>query len=180
MNDKTVASSSGLIYRPCVGLVIVNQAGLVWIGRRPDATGSPEGGGSWWQMPQGGIDPGETPEQAAKRELFEETGITRATIIGESPDWFTYDLPPHLHGKVWGGKYRGQRQKWFLMRFDGTDAEVNITPEHGEVEFDMWRWSSLDEAVELIVPFKRAVYEQVAAVFAPKIASYERTSQANS
>jgi putative (di)nucleoside polyphosphate hydrolase len=168
--NKTKAPTGGLIYRPCVGLVIINRQSQVWIGRRPNAQGSPEGAGSWWQMPQGGIDPGETPEQAATRELFEETGIRSASIIAEAPHWFTYDLPPHLHGKVWGGKYRGQRQKWFLMRFDGEDAEVNITPEHGEVEFDQWRWSTLDEAVALIVPFKREVYVQVAEVFAPIIA----------
>jgi putative (di)nucleoside polyphosphate hydrolase len=168
--------AADLIYRPCVGLVIINRERQVWIGRRPNANDSPEGTGTWWQMPQGGIDPGETPEQAAKRELFEETGITSATIIGESQDWLTYDLPTHLQGKVWGGIYRGQRQKWFLMRFDGDDAEVNITPEHGEVEFDLWRWSTLDEAVALIVPFKRQVYEQVAAVFGGMISGIRLNS----
>ncbi len=150
--------------------MVINRAGQVWIGRRPDVNDSPEGSGSWWQMPQGGIDPGEAPEQAAARELWEETGITDASILAQSPDWYTYDLPAHLQGKVWGGLYRGQRQKWFLMRFDGTDDAVNITPDDADkIEFDKWRWADLSEVVDLIVPFKREVYTRVVEDFAPLV-----------
>ncbi len=179
MNSSSHQSGSapptGLIYRPCVGLMVINTVGQVWIGRRPNVSDSPEGGGSWWQMPQGGIDPGETPIEAAKRELWEETGITQAHILAESPDWYTYDLPAYLHGKVWGGKYRGQRQKWFLLRFDGADSEVNITPDDAEkVEFDLWRWADLSEVVGLIVPFKRQVYTQVVDGFAPIVGQHAK------
>jgi len=168
--DHEAKSGSGLIYRPCVGLMVINPNGRVWVGRRPDANDSPEGAGSWWQMPQGGIDPGETPLEAAHRELWEETGITKAAILAESPEWYTYDLPSYLHGKVWGGKYRGQRQKWFLMRFDGGDHEVNITPDDADkIEFDQWRWADIGEVVGLIVPFKREVYAQVVEAFTPLV-----------
>jgi putative (di)nucleoside polyphosphate hydrolase len=172
---------AGLIYRPCVGLMVINASGQVWIGRRPNVNDSPEGAGSWWQMPQGGIDPGETPEQAAIRELWEETGITKATIVAEAPGWYTYDLPSYLHGKVWGGRYRGQRQKWFLMRFDGADHEVNITPGDAEkIEFDLWRWADMGEVVDLIVPFKREVYAQVVDAFAPIVHSHAVAQKATS
>ena len=174
------ASPAGLIYRPCVGLMVINPAGQVWIGRRPNVNDSPEGAGSWWQMPQGGIDPGETPGEAARRELWEETGITKATVLAEAPDWYTYDLPAYLHGKVWGGRYRGQRQKWFLMRFDGPESEVNITPDDAEkVEFDMWRWADIGEVVDLIVPFKREVYSQVVEAFAPLVAQQAQSPRAS-
>ena len=169
--DPRTCPAPGLIYRPCVGLMVINPSGKVWTGHRPNLNDSPEGAGSWWQMPQGGIDPGETPIEAARRELWEETGITKATILAESPDWFTYDLPTHLQGKVWGGRYRGQRQKWFLMRFDGADHEVNITPDDADkIEFDQWRWADLSDVVDLIVPFKRQVYAQVVGAFAPLVA----------
>ena len=174
------SSPAGLIYRPCVGLMVINPAGQVWIGRRPNVNDSPEGAGSWWQMPQGGIDPGETPGEAARRELWEETGITKATVLAEAPDWYTYDLPAYLHGKVWGGRYRGQRQKWFLMRFDGAESEVNITPDDAEkVEFDMWRWADIGEVVNLIVPFKREVYSQVVEAFAPLVAQQAQSPRAS-
>ena len=168
--DNENAVPEGLIYRPCVGLMVINGHGQVWIGRRPNVSDSPEGAGSWWQMPQGGIDPGESPETAALRELWEETGIKQAHIIGEAPDWYTYDLPDYLWGKVWGGRYRGQRQKWFLLRFDGSDSDVNITPDDADkVEFDLWRWAGIGEVVDLIVPFKREVYAQVVAAFEPRV-----------
>jgi putative (di)nucleoside polyphosphate hydrolase len=159
--------AASLPYRPCVGIMVLNRSGQVWIGRRHDAPGEAEGPGAWWQMPQGGIDEGEDAVQAARRELFEETGIRSVETIAESPRWYTYDLPPELAHKAWGGRYRGQRQKWFAMRFTGTDAEVAIArPPGHQVEFEAWRWAGMDELLGLIVPFKRGVYEQVLADFA--------------
>lgn len=155
-------------YRPCVGIMVLNRDGLVWIGRRPDAADSPEGAGTWWQMPQGGIDEGESPRQAALRELHEETGIRSVEIIAETPDWLTYDLPASLQGKVWGGGYRGQKQRWFAMRFLGREDEINITPEdEDKIEFDRWRWVPIGELADLIVPFKREVYRAVVTAFTP-------------
>lgn len=149
---------TSLPYRKGVGLMLFNQAGLVWVGRRVDEPGEA------WQMPQGGIDEGETPEQAALRELQEEIGTGSAVIVGESRDWLTYDLPPELVGLVWKGRYRGQKQKWFALRFTGSDGEISIETEHPE--FAEWRWVEFDRLVELIVPFKRDLYAQVTAEFA--------------
>ncbi len=157
-----------LAYRPCVGIMIVNRAGLVWIGRRADAPGEPEGPGSWWQMPQGGIDPDEDPRKAALREVREETGLSSVEVVAEHPDWLRYDLPAGITGTAWSGRWRGQRQKWFLARFLGEDTEVNLIPAPGhQVEFDAWRWAPIEELPGLIVPFKRAVYVDVIAKFAP-------------
>lgn len=155
---------SALPYRPCVGIMVINAAGLIWVGRR---AGTPnEGAGGWWQMPQGGIDEGEDPAVAARRELREETGIISADIIGESRDWYTYDLPPDLLGKAWGGRFRGQRQKWFAVRFRGVDSEIDITAQPGhEAEFEAWRWIAPGDLTDMIVPFKRAVYRQVVRDF---------------
>jgi putative (di)nucleoside polyphosphate hydrolase len=158
--------SSLSAYRPCVGIMVLNRAGLVWIGRRHDAPGEPEGPGAWWQMPQGGIDADEDPARAALRELEEETGIRSVDIIAESSAWYTYDLPENLRPKAWGGRYRGQRQKWFAVRFHGGDDEVALVRPGHPAEFDAWRWAGVDELVDLIVPFKRAVYEQVVREFA--------------
>ncbi|HMA50143.1 MAG TPA: RNA pyrophosphohydrolase [Magnetospirillaceae bacterium] len=148
---------STLPYRLGVGLVLFNAEGLVWAGRRLDQKIEA------WQMPQGGIDEGETPEQAALRELEEEIGTGKAEIIAESKDWLTYELPPELVGVAWKGRYRGQKQKWFALRFTGEDADIRIDTEHPE--FEDWRWVDFDQLVELIVPFKRALYEQITAEF---------------
>lgn len=159
---------SKLPYRPCVGLMVLNREGKVWIGRRPDAKGSPEGAGSWWQMPQGGIDEGEAPRTAALRELREETGMRSVEIIAEHPEWVRYDLPAPLIGKTWGGRYRGQKQKWFLMRLLADDSEIDITAQdEAEAEFDLWRWVEPGCLVDLIVPFKRDVYVEVVRAFTP-------------
>jgi putative (di)nucleoside polyphosphate hydrolase len=154
-------------YRPCVGIMVLNRAGEVWLGRRHDAPAEPEGPGAWWQMPQGGIDESEDPAAAALRELYEETGIRSVRIIGESPAWYTYDLPAQLRPNAWGGRYRGQTQKWFAARFTGSDTEVMLAQPGHKPEFDTWRWARIDELPALIVPFKRQVYEQVIRDFAP-------------
>jgi putative (di)nucleoside polyphosphate hydrolase len=151
-------------YRPCVGVMLLNKAGLVWIGRRADKQND-EGTGQWWQMPQGGIDKGEDPREAVLRELYEETSVRSAEIIAEAPDWYNYDLPDHLIGKSWNGRYRGQTQKWFALRFTGEESEIDLHPPGHKQEFDAWRWVRIDEISQLIVPFKRAVYEQVIAAF---------------
>ena len=150
---------SDLPYRPCVGVMLINAEGLVFAGQRLDNPAPA------WQMPQGGIDDGEKPREAAYRELWEETGVTRELVefVGKTHGWVTYDLPPELLGKVWGGKYRGQKQKWFLFRYLGRDDQVDIATEHPE--FAQWRWIAADEMLASIVPFKRAVYEEVIRSF---------------
>ena len=150
--------TSDLPYRACVGIMLINEEGLTFAGRRisdflEDA----------WQMPQGGIDKGETPRAAALRELQEEVGWCGETILAETNDWLTYDLPPDLLGKALRGKYRGQKQKWFAVQFDGNDSDINIATE--EPEFDRWEWVTADEMLSRIVDFKRPVYEQVIAEF---------------
>jgi len=147
-----------LPYRPCVGLMLINAEGKVFVGRRIDQT--VEG----WQMPQGGIDKGETPEQAALRELKEEVGTDKAEIARAHPDWLNYDLPAHLIGVALHGKYRGQSQKWFALRFTGKDEDINLFTH--EPEFATWRWVAMDDLLGLIVPFKREIYKKVVAVFA--------------
>ncbi|MGB5948060.1 MAG: RNA pyrophosphohydrolase [Parvibaculum sp.] len=153
-----------LPYRPCVGIMLINRQGLVWAGNRiqPVDTGSP----LTWQMPQGGIDEGEDAREAAFRELREETGTDKAEIIGEVADWLIYDLPPHLVGHALKGKYRGQKQKWFAMRFTGVDGDIDIAADEHQ-EFSEWAWVPVSELVELIVPFKRGVYEQIVRELGP-------------
>jgi putative (di)nucleoside polyphosphate hydrolase len=151
-------------YRPCVGVMLINRDGLVWVGRRFEKQND-DGVGKWWQMPQGGIDEGEDAAQAALRELAEETAVTSAEVIEEAPGWFKYDLPEHLIGKSWGGKYRGQKQKWFACRFNGDDSEINLKPAKTNLghkqEFDQWKWATMDEVLDIVVPFKKAVYVDV-------------------
>ncbi len=144
-----------LPYRPCVGVMLANRAGEVFVGQRFE-TKEPA-----WQMPQGGIDPGESPQEAALRELWEETGVPAALVRpeAETRDWLSYDLPHDIVPRIWKGRYRGQTQKWFLLRFLGEDHQVNIATEHPE--FSEWRWLAPDAVVEQIVPFKRPVYEAV-------------------
>jgi len=157
-----------LPYRRCVGIMVLNRAGLVWAGRRIALADSEMAGTDrLWQMPQGGIDKGEEPLPAAERELYEETGIRTATLLGETPGWINYDLPAPLVGIALKGKYRGQTQKWFAFRFEGDDSEIAINPPPGghEAEFDAWAWKPMAELPELIVPFKRKVYEEVVATF---------------
>jgi putative (di)nucleoside polyphosphate hydrolase len=155
---------SQLPYRLCVGVMLFNAENDVWVGRRVN---SPNQGhlSNFWQMPQGGIDDGEDPAAAALRELFEETSVRSATILAESREWYPYDLPKELIGNLWGGKYRGQTQRWFAVRFDGDDAEINIAPPGHEREFIEWRWAPMAELPRLIVPFKRDVYTKVIAEF---------------
>jgi len=153
-------------YRPCVGIMVFNAEGHVWVGRRVAMPGDSEGQGTWWQMPQGGIDAGEDPLEETLRELEEETGLTGVTMLGQTADWLTYDLPDHLVGVAWKGTYRGQKQMWFAVRYSGPDDAVVIDPPPGsahEKEFDAWRWMSIDELEAAVVPFKRDVYRQAIA-----------------
>ena len=155
---------SDLPYRPNVGAVLFNREGLILVARRadmPNAEGAPGG----WQLPQGGMDEGEDPRMAVLRELAEEIGTDRAEIIAEHPDWFTYDMPRELIGIALGGRYRGQRQKWFALRFTGVDADIRLDLDP-HPEFDAWQWVPLAELPALAVPFKLAIYEALARDFA--------------
>ena len=156
-----------LPYRPCVGVTVINRNGLVFIGRRSEG---PEHIDEThvWQMPQGGIDHGEDPWPAALRELYEETSIRSVERVGEIADWLSYDIPHDIVGQAWGGKYRGQTQKWYALRFTGDDSEIDIaTPGGGlhQPEFIGWRWEPIANLPSLVVPFKRATYERVVAEF---------------
>lgn len=163
MPESRQADPLRLPYRPCVGICLLNPDDQVFVGRRIDTLVEA------WQMPQGGIDPGETPLAAALRELREETSIApeQVEVIAESPGWIAYDLPAELVPRVWGGRFRGQRQKWFLMRFLGHDDEIRIDTAHPE--FTDWRWLPHEELLARIVPFKRATYARVLESFAPHL-----------
>jgi putative (di)nucleoside polyphosphate hydrolase len=144
-------------YRPGVGIMLLNPQGEVFVARRVDLPGEA------WQMPQGGIEHGEDPRTAALRELAEETGIARAEILAESLGWLCYDLPPELLARAWQGRWRGQRQKWFLMRFTGSDRDIDLGAAHPE--FDAWKWVPIQDLPQLAVPFKRQVYLDILAEF---------------
>jgi len=167
MSDQPERSVN-LPYRPCVGIAVFNRDGLAWIGRRSDDNAEGEGEGHWWQMPQGGLDRAEDPYAAALRELYEETSIKSVSLIREAPGWFSYDLPADLVAVSWAGRYRGQTQKWFALRFEGADAEIDVLRPGGgkhKAEFSEWRWEKLKRLPELIVPFKRKVYREVVETF---------------
>jgi len=163
MNSPQI-DKSALPYRPCVGLMLANRDGRVFVGRRLDQGGAEPDA---WQMPQGGVDKGEDEETAALRELGEETGLTagHVDIIARSAEHLRYDLPDELVGNIWGGKYRGQSQRWFLLRFKGEDSDIDLNAHHPE--FNAWQWVAADQLVDLIVPFKRALYRKVVEEFRP-------------
>lgn len=170
-NGAELASPPGMTernhleYRPCVGVMLVNAGGLAFVGKRIDNRE-----GDWWQMPQGGIDDGEDPHDAALRELAEETGAQagHVEILDRLRDELLYDLPPELQGRLWGGKYRGQRQTWFLARFTGRDDDIDLAA-HQPPEFCAWKWVAPDLLPELIVPFKREVYRTIVNGFRTRI-----------
>ena len=164
-NEKNALAA--LPYRRGVGLMLLNRDGLVFVARRIDMPSEA------WQMPQGGIDKGESPRHAAMRELKEEIGTDKAKILAESRDWLFYDLPADLVPRIWNGRFRGQTQKWFLLRFTGEDSDIDIDTDHPE--FLEWKWAELSDLPDLIVPFKRKLYEDLLAEFAP-LAKKARTS----
>jgi putative (di)nucleoside polyphosphate hydrolase len=160
-------SVEDLPYRLCVGVTVLDRSGRVFIGRRSEG---PEHIDEThvWQMPQGGIDPGEDPWPAALRELYEETSIRSVERLGEITDWLAYDIPRDIVGQAWGGKYRGQTQKWFALRFTGDDREINVSSPGGgahEPEFIDWKWENIARLPDLVVPFKRSIYERVVREF---------------
>ncbi|MGB8277106.1 MAG: RNA pyrophosphohydrolase [Methylovirgula sp.] len=157
-------------YRPCVGIMLLNREGLVFIGRRrgPASDLVPAHA---WQMPQGGIDTGEDPYDAALRELLEETNVSSVSFLATAPDWYTYDVPGGMTKRSGRARFQGQRQKWFALRFEGEEAEINIEHPAGGAhpEFDAWRWERMDRLADLVVPFKRPVYEKVVEAFRPLV-----------
>jgi putative (di)nucleoside polyphosphate hydrolase len=162
-----MSSVESLPYRPCVGVAVFDRRGRVFIGRRSDG---PEQMDDIhiWQMPQGGIDDGEDPWRAALRELYEETSIRSVERLGAIDEWLSYDLPRALVGRAWGGRYRGQTQKWFALRFTGEDSEIDIAAPGGgahPAEFVAWRWEAIAKLPDLVVPFKRAAYERIVREF---------------
>jgi putative (di)nucleoside polyphosphate hydrolase len=157
-----------LPYRPCAGIMVLNRQGLVWVGKRiAEKNSEYDGSPQRWQMPQGGIDEGEKPLVAAIRELYEETGMKSVSLLAEASDWIHYDLPAHLIGIGLKGRYRGQAQRWFAFRFEGDESEITIDPPPAgqHAEFEEWDWKPMENLPDMIVPFKRPVYEQVVAEF---------------
>lgn len=144
-------------YRPCVGIMLFNSQGRVFVGNRVDVAGD------HWQMPQGGVDEGESPEEAAWRELREEVGTDKAELLAASGEWLRYDLPPELSRRVWQGRFRGQTQRWFAFRFTGVDADIDLNAH--EAEFEAWRWADIAELSALAIDFKRDIYRRIAAEF---------------
>ena len=155
----TDPDAAPLPYRPCAGIMLVNKDNLIFVGQRLDGRSS-----GIWQMPQGGIDPGEDPAAAALREMEEEIGTGNAKLVAETRTWLTYDLPADLAPKVWHGRYRGQKQKWFLLRFLGHDVEINLQTE--DPEFSAWKWTDGDSLIKEVIDFKRHIYRQVHTEFA--------------
>jgi putative (di)nucleoside polyphosphate hydrolase len=149
-------------YRPGVGIMLLDGARRVFIGRRLGV----ENG---WQMPQGGIDPGEKPLHAAKRELREEIGTDKATLVAESAQWLTYDFPPDLRPSIWGGRFKGQTQKWFLMRFTGGERDIRLDAHPAQIEFDAWKWADPRELPALAIDFKQALYRDLLEEFASRL-----------
>jgi putative (di)nucleoside polyphosphate hydrolase len=158
---------ASLPYRPCVGVMVINHAGRVFIGKRREGPEHVDATHSW-QMPQGGVDKGEDTYKAALRELREETNIRSVERLGEIAEWLSYDIPRDIVGQAWKGKYRGQKQKWYALRFTGSDGEIDVANPAGghKPEFLDWRWEEMDKLPALIIPFKRKVYERVVAEFA--------------
>ncbi len=155
-----------LPYRPCVGVMLFNAQGKVWIGRRISKWHG-DNSATLWQMPQGGIDEGESEKQAALRELEEETGASAATIMGRTENWLYYDLPQDALGIALKGRYRGQKQHWFAMRFEGSDDDIDISPQDHKPEFDAWKWEDIDKLPGLVIDFKRPIYEELVRLFRP-------------
>ena len=167
--ERPPVDPESLPYRPCVGIMVLNSGGLVWTGRRiAEENSEYDGSPQLWQMPQGGIDKGEDPLPAAQRELHEETNIRSVEKLDEVPDWLDYDLPPDVAKQAWKGRYRGQTQKWYALAFTGDESEIDIvTPAGGhEPEFVEWRWEPMRNLPDLVIPFKRAVYQRVVDAFA--------------
>lgn len=165
-------------YRPCVGIFLINRQGRVFAGRRNDGESDDMIPGlieKPWQLPQGGIDPGEAPAAAVLRELYEEVGTRNVTILGESRYWQCYDVPTEIATRKWSGKYRGQGQKWFALRFDGSDDEINIATPHPE--FDAWKWVNIEEICDLVVTFKREVYARVVDEFRQYAAALQQSTR---
>ncbi len=160
-------------YRPCVGVMLVNRAGLVFVGKRHPGDRVEHNSAEFdWQMPQGGVDKDEDVYAAALRELREETNVSSVSLIAELPEWLSYDLPVEFASKAWKGRYRGQTQKWFALRFEGDDSEINVLKPDGgkhKPEFILWKWERIERLPEIVIPFKRPIYEKVAEAFAPLI-----------